>query len=117
MEPDRLKEMQEGIAEAKGVSLFREYTEAEAADFLEMHVRTLAQMRREGRVGFVRKGPRNIRYLGVHVADFVIGSIAPAKERSAPDKCEIAPPQPKEPAERVKALTIAQRTFGRPKEV
>ena len=113
MEPERLKEMQEGIAAAKGVSLFREYTEAEAAEFLDLHVRTLAQMRREGRIGFVRKGPRNIRYLGVHVADFIIGSIEqrnPAAE-AAPVP-EFLPKARNTETMRVSGSAMAAKRFG-----
>ena len=70
-----LDAMREGIARDKGFSLCTEYTEEEAAGFVGMHKRTLAQARREGRIKFVRKSPRNIRYLGVNLVDFILASM------------------------------------------
>lgn len=67
--------MREAIALEMGVVLFREYSEADVANFLDMHPRTLADLRRKGEIHCVRKSARNISYLGLHVVDFVIRSI------------------------------------------
>ncbi|MEL6980710.1 MAG: hypothetical protein AAGM38_18885, partial [Pseudomonadota bacterium] len=87
--------MREGVALEKGFALYREYTEEDAAAFLEMHPHTLAQIRREGLIFFVRKGPRHIRYIGMRIADFIISSVeqldAAEAEAEAKTPAERAP--------------------------
>lgn len=112
-EPER--EIREGIAAAKGIALYGEYTEAEAAAFLDLHARTLADVRREGRIAFVRKGPRNIRYLGLHIADFVIDSIEQRDAITAkPPEGKTPTPKAKDQSARISAYGLAEKTFGRP---
>lgn len=67
--------MREAIALEMGVVLFREYNEETAANFLNMHSRTLAELRRNREISHIRKSARNISYLGLHIVDFVIRSI------------------------------------------
>ncbi|MEO1965550.1 hypothetical protein [Hyphomonas sp.] len=70
-----LEKLKAGIAAAGGFELYGQYGEADAAGFLKIHPQTLKRIRLEGRIEYVRIGPRNIFYLGVNIVDFLIGSM------------------------------------------
>lgn len=65
-------EMREGVAKEHGLSLYRQYGEAEAAHFLRIDISTLRRWRRKGLTPFINMGERQIRYLGIHIADMLI---------------------------------------------
>ncbi|MGO7756797.1 MULTISPECIES: helix-turn-helix domain-containing protein [Rhizobium] len=69
---DELKQMREGAAKEYGITMFRRYSEPEAAHFLQMDLSTLRRMRRAGKVPFVALGERQIRYLGIHIVDLIL---------------------------------------------
>ena len=73
--PDEYERLKAGIAAASGFDLYAQYSEAEAAEFLKIHPQTLKRIRIDGRIEYIRIGPRNILYLGVNIADFLIGSV------------------------------------------
>lgn len=78
--------LREGIARDNNIQLYRKYGEAEAAAFLEIHPRTLKEKRLQGRITCIRLGPRKISYLGLHIADYIIGSIEWANPQKKPSE-------------------------------
>jgi hypothetical protein len=77
-----LETLQKVIAEDNGILLYKKYSEAEAAAFLDLHPKTLKDIRLAGRIGCVRMSARKISYLGVHIADYMIGGIKWAEDQS-----------------------------------
>lgn len=67
--------MREGIAKEYGFALYRQYGEAEAAHYLKVDQSTLKRWRRKGLTSFVNMGERQIRYLGIHIADMLIKGV------------------------------------------
>jgi hypothetical protein len=65
------EKMREGIAAEYGFALFRAYSEKEAAHFIGVDISTLKRRRRAGKVGFIKQGDRNVRYLGLQIADLI----------------------------------------------
>lgn len=63
--------MREAVAKEYGITLFRRYSEPEAAHFLKLDVSTLKRMRRTGKTPYVALGERQIRYLGIHIVDLI----------------------------------------------
>ncbi|MEP1143974.1 MAG: hypothetical protein ABJH52_09655 [Henriciella sp.] len=75
LSPDDRDKMREGIAGANGFAPYKRYSEAEAAGFLGIHPQTLKETRLQGRIPYLRLGTRRISYLGIQIADYIIGSI------------------------------------------
>lgn len=69
---EELMFMREGVAKQKGIQLFREYSEPEAAAFLGVNLKTLKEMRYAKRVASTSLGPRHVRYLGLHICDLIL---------------------------------------------
>ena len=69
------RELLEILATAHGFQLAKVYSEEEAARFLGVHKNTLAGWRREGRLYAIRMSHRNIRYLGLHLAEYLAGQL------------------------------------------
>lgn len=67
--------MREAVAKEYGFSLYRQYGEEEAAHFLRKDLSTLKRWRRKGLTPFISMGERQIRYLGVHIADMLIKGV------------------------------------------
>jgi hypothetical protein len=67
--------MREKVAEEYGFSLYRLYGEAQAAHYLGVDLSTLKRRRNKGQVPHVRLGERQVRYLGLHVADMILGYV------------------------------------------
>jgi hypothetical protein len=68
-----LEAMREKVAEANGFQLYRQYGEDECAHILKVDPSTLKRWRREGKVPFVNYGQRKVRYLGLFIADMMLG--------------------------------------------
>lgn len=66
------EDMREGVAKEHGIALYRQYGEAEAAHFLRIDISTLRRWRRKGLTPAINMGERQIRYLGIHIADLLI---------------------------------------------
>lgn len=64
--------LREAVAAEYGISLFKRYSEAEAANFLQIDHTTLKKMRRAGKVPYVALGERLIRYLGIDIVDLIL---------------------------------------------
>ena len=73
MDRAELEAMREKVAEANGFSLYKQYGEEQAAHFLQVDISTLKRLRREGKVPYVNLGERLVRYLGLHIADMILG--------------------------------------------
>jgi len=73
MDRDELMRMRQAIAEEYGIALYRQYGEAQAAHFLEVAPTTLKKWRLAGRTRSVNLGRRKVRYLGLHIADMLLG--------------------------------------------
>lgn len=65
------EKMRENIAAEYKFALYRAYSEKEAAHFVGVDVSTLKRRRRAGKVPFIRHGDRNVRYLGLQIADLI----------------------------------------------
>lgn len=65
--------LREKVAAANGFTLYKQYGESEAAHFLQVDVSTLKRWRREGKVPYVNLGERHVRYLGIMIADCMLG--------------------------------------------
>jgi hypothetical protein len=72
---ENLELLRERIARANEFVLYRQYGEAEAAEFLKVHPQTLKKLRLEGKIEFLRIGKRAIAYFGFQIADYLIGAI------------------------------------------
>lgn len=72
-ERSELEAMREKVAAANNFSLYKQYNEETAAHLLGCDLSTLKRWRREGIVPFVRYSPRKVRYLGVFIADLMLG--------------------------------------------
>lgn len=68
---DEVSKMREAIARERGIGLYAEYSEAEAAHRLGIDHSTLKVMRRQEKVPYVRFSARKIRYLGIHIVDLI----------------------------------------------
>src|SRR4051794_3962164 len=64
--------MREAVAKENGFSLYRQYGEAQAADFIKVDLSTLMRWRRKGLVPFINMGERKIRYFGYQIADVLL---------------------------------------------
>lgn len=99
MDRDELQAMREGVAKEYGFSLYRRYSEPEAAHFLSVDVSTLKRWRRAGKTPAVNMGERQVRYLGLHIADMMIKgaewqSISDVPSKSGPTGSPSAPEAP-----------------------
>jgi hypothetical protein len=65
--------MREKVAEEYGFALYRQYGEEQAAHFMAIDLSTLKRRRAKGEVPHIRMGERQIRYLGIHIADVLLG--------------------------------------------
>lgn len=75
------------IAEAHDIVLYRQYSESDAAHFLELHPVTLKRARLDGQVAFIRKGKRSLAYFGFQIVDFLIERIeCPEPQKAASDR-------------------------------
>lgn len=70
---EELERMREAVAQEYGFKLYRQYGEEQAAAYLEVDPSTMKRWRREGRTPYINLGTRKIRYLGIHIADMIIG--------------------------------------------
>ncbi|WP_442577886.1 hypothetical protein ACSBOB_20275 [Mesorhizobium sp. ASY16-5R] len=73
MDKKEIEMMREGLAKEYGFALYRQYGEAEAAHFLRVDLTTLMRWRRAGKTRCVNLGERKVRYLGIHIADMMLG--------------------------------------------
>ncbi|MEL6862077.1 MAG: hypothetical protein AAGL09_09090 [Pseudomonadota bacterium] len=78
--------LREAIAKDNDIQLFKKYNETETAAFLDIHPRTLKENRLKGRIACIRLGPRTVRYLGIQIADYIIGSIEWANPQKKPSE-------------------------------
>lgn len=69
---DDVDAMREAVAKEYGFALYRRYSEPEAAHYLSVDLSTLKRWRRAGKTPFVNLGERQVRYLGVHIADMML---------------------------------------------
>jgi hypothetical protein len=65
--------MREAVAREYGFALYRQYGEEQCAHYLDVDLSTLKRWRREGRTPYVNLGERKVRYLGIHIADMLLG--------------------------------------------
>jgi hypothetical protein len=70
---EELEALREKVAVANGFALYRQYGESECAHFLKIDVTTLKRLRRDGKVPYVNLGERQVRYLGIFIADMMLG--------------------------------------------
>ncbi len=73
--------MRAAVAAEYGFALYKQYGEEEAAALIRRDHTTLKRWRRQGKVPFVPQGDRNVRYLGIHIADILLfGTETPPDE-------------------------------------
>lgn len=67
--------LREGVAKQYGITLYKFYSEPEAAHIMGVDVSTLKRRRREGRINkrVSVMSVRKVRYLGIHIADLMLG--------------------------------------------
>lgn len=70
---DGWESMREKVAQEYGFALYRQYGEAQAAHIIGVDLSTLKRRRTSGKVPHVRMGERQVRYLGIHLADILLG--------------------------------------------
>ncbi|WP_322884195.1 hypothetical protein U8C35_06590 [Sinorhizobium medicae] len=66
-----VNQMREQVALQRGITLYEQYSEPQAAHFVGVDLSTLKRMRRAAKVPFVSLGERHIRYLGIHIVDLI----------------------------------------------
>ncbi|MEM7004631.1 MAG: hypothetical protein AAF498_02035 [Pseudomonadota bacterium] len=71
---EELDALRSRIAEDNGLTLYKRYTEEEAAGFLGVHPQTLKKKRLAGQIDCIKVSKRKISYFGFHVANFLISS-------------------------------------------
>lgn len=64
--------IREAVAREHGITLYKQYSEPQAAHFLDVDLSTLKRWRRAGMVPFVNMGQRQLRYFGFMVCDIMI---------------------------------------------
>lgn len=69
---DDKEAMRAAIAKEYGFVLYRHYSEPQAAHYLGVDLTTLKRWRRDGRTPAINLGERQIRYLGIHIADMLL---------------------------------------------
>lgn len=67
--------MREAIAIEYGLTLYKHYSEDQAAHLINIDKSTLKRWRRDGRTQFIAFGPRKIRYFGYHIADMLMKGV------------------------------------------
>ncbi len=70
---EELEVLREKVAKEYGFALYRQYSEEMAAHFLQVDISSIKRWRREGKTPFINLGQRKIRYLGIHIADMLLG--------------------------------------------
>ena len=117
-EGEDLERLRRNIAEANGFALYKQYTEPEAAGFLQIHPQTLKSHRLEGKIEFLRLGKRSIGYFGFQLADFLIGAIAwrDAKATPTPPSPPVRKRKPAAIDEDEDALRMARNALKKPGE-
>lgn len=68
-------QMREAIARENGITLFKQYSEPQAAHILQTDRSTLKRWRRAARVPYIKMGPRKVRYLGIHIVDMLLKGV------------------------------------------
>jgi len=69
---DDKEAMRVAIAKEYGFALYRRYSEPQAAAYLGVDLTTLKRWRRAGKTPAVNMGERQVRYLGIHIADMML---------------------------------------------
>ena len=77
-----LSPFHESIAKAHGLTLYRRYTEQDAARALDFSLVSLRRLRSNGGISYVRMSPRKIAYFGYQLVDFLLQSV---EEPECPD--------------------------------
>ncbi|MEZ5781133.1 MAG: helix-turn-helix domain-containing protein [Rhizobiaceae bacterium] len=83
-----------GIAAELDVSLFKMYSEPEAAHLLQLDLTTLKRLRQSGRIPLSRYrnlGERKIRYLGLDIVRLINDGLPPSEDG------QVKTPTPKPP--------------------
>lgn len=93
MGSDDLRVMREKVAEEYKLSLYRQYSEKQAAAFIGLDYSTLKRKRLAGLVPYVDKGGGSIAYLGFQMADIILFGVN-AKTEGA-----LKPPDAPKPVE------------------
>ncbi|WP_246675127.1 hypothetical protein [Mesorhizobium sp. B2-3-4] len=80
---EEYQKVREAIMQKHGIDPYHRYGEEQAAHFVDIDLSTLKRWRAQNLVPAIRLGPRKVRYLGIHVADMMLGRY-PRPGTSAP---------------------------------
>ena len=117
--------MIEAIAQEENIPLYKRFTEAEAADILDVSVPTLRRIRDRGEIAYIRVSQRSIRYFGLHLCEYFLSKVEAVicQETSNSDSSAAMPGSQSNPAaphgtsqklSGEDALASAQRILGKP---
>lgn len=67
--------MLDAIAQEENISLYKRFTEAEAADILQVSAHTLRRIREAGEIAYIRVSERHIRYFGLHLCEYILSKV------------------------------------------
>ena len=67
--------MIEAISTEEDIPLYKRFTEAEAADILQVSIHTLRRIREAGEIAYIRVSERHIRYFGVHLCEYILSKV------------------------------------------
>ena len=68
-------EILDAIARESNITLYKRFTEAEAAAILDVSVPTLRRIRERGEIAFIRISERVIRYFGLHLCEYILSKV------------------------------------------
>jgi len=117
--------MIEAIATEENIPLYKRFTEAEAADILDVSVPTLRRIRERGEIAYIRVSERRIRYFGLHLCEYFLSKVetvicqetSSSDSKSAMPRSQSSPAAPHGASQKMSgedALASAQRILGKP---
>ena len=73
VDDEEYQHVRQAIMERNGIDPYHRYGEKQAAHFIEVDLTTLKRWRRADRVPHINLGERKVRYLGITIADTMLG--------------------------------------------
>lgn len=112
--------MLEAIATEEDIALYKRFTEAEAADILDVSAPTLRRIRERGEIAYIRVSERRIRYFGLHLCEYILSKVeraicqeTPSSESESKTSGAQAKPMTAQKLSGDDALAAAQRILGK----
>ena len=102
--PERTDIMRE-MARDMGVALYRRYGEAAAAKLLNLTVEQLAELREQGRIGYLDLSDNQVSFFGCQILTYLLECVVPPGSEPRPKPTPVS--QPSKPVTNTDAELIS----------